>query len=137
MIIVAQSADFMTTFPDNNSNDFRFSLLRRENFLSSAKIALLEIIVPPSEHAKVCYIYCSAAQYSQCNGRWRRVVRVIDVQPTKSPEKFTFVNPIYFDLFNKDFDEIRISLKDEKDVPLKFESDYNTTVVLDLNNGSL
>lgn len=136
MIVFAQSCDFPTTYPDNTASDFTLFLLHRENYTPDAQVALLELIVPPSLKAKVCYIYCSIASYTQCNGSWRRVIRVIDIQENKSPEKFTFTNPIYIKLLSNSLEEIRFCLRDENNKLIEFESKAKTVIVFEVKNGT-
>jgi hypothetical protein len=137
MIIFAQSSDFPKTYPNNSASDFTVSLLQRENFSPNSQVALLEIIVPPSSDVKICYIYCSIVTYTQCNGSWRRVLRVIDIQQNSAPEKFYFVKPIYFDIYCNNFEDIRFTLKDENNKTIDFASGAKTVIVLEVKNGSV
>lgn len=135
MIIFAASSDFSQTYPNNSASDFYVNIIQRENFGQKSQIGLLELIVPPSSAAKICYIYCSIAAFSQCHGRWQRVLRVVDIQQQIYSEKFTFANPIYFDIFSTSFENIRFSLIDEENKLIQFESGTKTIAVFDIKNG--
>lgn len=137
MIIFAQSSNFVKTYPNNTASDFIVTLFQRENLGPNSQVALLEIIVPQSSEPKICYIYCSIAKYSQCNVSWRRVLRVIDIQKSAAPEKFSFPIPIYFDLFCNNFEDIHFTLKDEDNNLIEFESGAKTIVVFDIKNGTI
>jgi hypothetical protein len=137
MIVFAQSDNFVNVFTDNKASDFTVKILKRENFGPNSKIALLELIVPPSKEAKICYINSSVAKFSQCNGDWQRVLRVIDIQKNPAPEKFSFADPIYFDLACNTFEEIRFSLRDEKNKLIDFETDAQTVILFELKNGTV
>jgi hypothetical protein len=137
MIIFTHSDAFPKIYPKNTASDFQVSVLQSESLSANTQIALLEIIVPPSLKAHICYIYCSAVAYSQCNGSWRRVLRVIDLQPNPSIDKFTFPNPIYFNLFGDYFESISFSLRDENNKLIEFDSGTKTVIVFEIKNVSV
>ena len=136
MIVFAQSDNFVKVFTKNKASDFTVKILQRDNFGPNSKIALLELIVPPSKEAKICYTSSSIAKFSQCNGDWQRVLRVIDIQKNTAPEKFSFADPIYFDLSCNNFEDIRFSLRDENNKLIEFETDAKTVIVFELKNGA-
>jgi hypothetical protein len=137
MIIFAQSDGFPKTYPKNTASDFQVSVLQSENFGPNTQIALLDIIIPPSLKAHICYIYCSLAAYSQFNSSWRRVLRVIDLQSNPSIEKFSFPNPLYFNIFGDNFESISFSLRDEHNNLIEFDSGAKTVVVLEIKHVSV
>jgi hypothetical protein len=137
MIVFAQSDNFVSVFTDNKASVFTIKILQRDNFGPNSKIALLELIVPPSKEAKICYINSSIAKFSQCNGDWQRVLRVIDIQKNPAPEKYSFADPIYFDLSCNTFEDITFSLRDETNKLIDFEADTKTVIVFELKNGTV
>jgi len=134
MIIFAQSNAFPKTYPKNTASDFHVSVLHSESFNATTQIALHEIIIPPSLKPHICYIYCSAVSYSQCNGSWRTVLRVIDLQTNPSIDKFTFPYPIYFNLSGENIEEIHFSLRDENNKLIEFDSGTKTVIVLEIKH---
>jgi hypothetical protein len=133
MIIVANSHSFKSIFNDNKNNDFRLCLLNNVQFSTTAQIAVREIIVPPIEDSITCYILCSAATYSQLNENWRRIIRVVRLESSTKYQHITFAQPIYYNLLNPSFDNIRFSFKSEDDEFLTFKKeDLNTTIVFEL-----
>lgn len=133
MIVVVNSNSFKSIFNENKNSDFRICLLDNVQFPTTAQIALKEIIIPPIEDSVTCYILCSTAIYSQLNEKWRRIIRVIRFESSNKYQHVTFAQPIYYNLLNTTFDNIRFSLKNEEDEFLTFKKDlFHTTVVFEI-----
>jgi hypothetical protein len=136
MIVITQSNNFSSLFPNNKAADFRMQLLQNENLSRNAQIALLEIIVPVLEETTLCYIYCNIAGFSQFGEKWRRVLRVIDLQANQT-EKFTFPKPIYIDIFSDNIEEIQFTLKDGNDKLIDFKPGSKTVIIFEIINGAV
>jgi hypothetical protein len=133
MIIVVNSNSFKSIFSDNKNCDFRVCLLDNVQFSTTAQIAIREIIIPPIDYSVTCYILCSAANYSQLNENWRRIIRLVRLEASTKYQHITFAQPIYYDLLNPSFDNIRFSLKSETDDFVTFKKEaFDTTIVFEL-----
>jgi hypothetical protein len=132
MIIFARSTDFSKTYPDNNASDFRISLIRKAEFDATAQIGLLELIVPPITEQKTCYLISNICGYSQCGSSFRRVLMVLNLQPSAKSQRVVIERVLYFPLNCVDFQDIRISLVDEKDQFLTFAKGAQTFVALEI-----
>lgn len=132
MIIFARSGDFKKNYPLNKASDFRISLISRANFESTAQVGLLELIVPPISEEKNCYLIANIAAYSQCGSKCRRVLMVLNLQASKVSQRVKIERVIYFPLNCLDFQEIRISLIDDKEQFIEFGKDAETFVALEI-----
>jgi hypothetical protein len=132
MILFARSSDFSHTYPDNNASDFRISLIRRADFDASAQVGLLDLIIPPIDTEKTCYLISNICGYSQCGSSFRRVLMVLHLQPSDKSQRVVIERVNYFPLNCVDFQEIRLSLVDEKEQFLKFGKGAQTFVALEI-----
>jgi hypothetical protein len=132
MIIFARSSDFTNTYPENNASDFRISLIRRADFSASAQVGLLELIIPPIDEEKTCYLISNICSYSQCGSSFRRVLMVLHMQPSAKSQRVEIERVNYFPLNCVDFQDIRVSLIDEKEQFVKFAKGSETFVVLEI-----
>lgn len=132
MKIITKSSDFNHIYKDNKSWDFRIDVLRQNKFDSNAQVTLKHLIIPPLEENKVCYILCSICAYSQCSEVYRRVLRVVQLNASKSAQQ-VFLEPLESISLNQNtLQDIRFTFRDEKDLLIKFDDGYDTFLGIEI-----
>jgi hypothetical protein len=130
MLVFAKSDDFVGTYPYNKNNNFRIRLLRERKFAKTARLALLQLIVPPLAKDTLANVLCSAITYSQRGEEDRRLLRVVHLKASENYQHFEFDCPLYLDLLDSTVSEIRFSLKNQDNTYITFKKEDQPTTVL-------
>jgi hypothetical protein len=139
MQILISSADCLTLFPDNKSNKFTWAV-PRDLILpkSAAKIALLEVFLPPlKENAtdNIIYAQSTAVEPYYTSGTRQRLLRIL-IHPQKTTDTLAhidFSNLQRLNLETGEIDKIEFTFCNSKNQLAKFKKGYDTLIRLEIS----
>jgi len=133
MRFVFKSGEYLSLYPTNSNSNFRNVLKYRIPVSQNACVALVEAYVPPCETINIAYLLCDVVTHTQIGNGNRRLLRILHINRSSTPQKLEFNPPIYVDLAVSELSELRFTIKTTDDVLLKFADSSETILHLQLN----
>lgn len=130
MIVFCNSSDFINIFPSNTNVDFKLQLPQLVQFESNARVALLEIIVPPSEKSYIAHVFTNIISVCPIGSKSGRLLRIVSIGESKEYQHIQFASPIYHKLACSNIEEIQIYLETTEGKQLEFDKEKPTLAVL-------
>jgi len=134
MLFACRSSDFKILHPNNNSSNFYYELPKLTTFPPNAQVQLISLFIPPLEKKELIYIFASCVSYISVGSEQRRLLTIVsaDNLSTEFEQKIEIPSPIKRDLAFNQFQDIRFSFKNIKGEYIKFQKDFETTVLINI-----